>query len=296
MNTIIKHIRIFQNIYFVLLILISFVFSSCSEEVDLELDEGFTRLVVDGYISTDTTSHCIQLRTSSSYFFSQTPPVLSGANVEISDGSQTFVLTEKPLGSGNYYTDSTVFGLVGKRYTLSVKNVDLLKDGNKKSFTASEILNPAWQPDSISTNPKVSREGLDGYEILLYGKEAGEHTDFYFWNYYVNGKLGSDTLYKTAFSDDQFFNGLYVEGVPIFNFIEAKEGDTILVETMSISSDFYKFAYSLVIEAMYGGGGIMGPPANVPSNIKQSGLGYFGARAICRNTFIIPKKTQKKAK
>ena len=290
MNTKSIYKSLFLKYNIILFVFISLVFASCSEEVELELDKSFTRIVVDGQISTDTLAHCIRLRTSSSYFYNQTPPVLSGAKVELNDGFQTFVLTEKPIGSGNYYTDSLVFGVEGRNYKLSISDVDLSKDGNKTSFLAKEYLNPGWQPDSIRTNPKVNHEGKTGYEILLFGKEPGDRADFYFWNYYVNGKLGSDTLYKTAFTDDQFFNGLYVQGFPIFNFIEAKEGDTIQVETMSISNDYYKFAYALIVEAMFGGGGIMGPPANVPTNIKEGGLGYFKATSIRRNSYIIPKK------
>jgi hypothetical protein len=262
---------------------------SCTEEVNLKLDDGFTRIVVEGDFSTDTTKHIVKLRTTSSYFYSQNPPVVSGASVNITDGTQIFNLTEIPSGSGNYYTDSTIYGLIGKNYTLNINNVDIDKNGKNESYKADGYIFPKWQIDSIRAFYKENEDGTPGYEIRGYGVEPGEHNDYYLWNYYINGKLGSDSLYKTFIADDRFFNGVVMPGVPIFEFIEAKEGDTIIVETNSISQDYYKFTFALISEALIGGG-FMGPPANVPSNVDGGAMGYFKTSAKTRNTTIIPKK------
>ena len=289
----IQQYRILVKSNFLLFFLfISFGIISCSEEVDLVLDEGFTRLVVEGQISTDTTRHLIKIRTSSSYFYTEIPPVVSGASVKITDGTNVFNLTEMPVGSGNYYTDSTVFGSIGKNYQLLIDNVDIDKNGKNESYSGQDKILPAWQLDSVVAKYKQRKDGSEGYEVLAFGTEPGGHSDFYMWSYYINGKLGSDSLYKSSSTDDQFFNGIYVPGVPIFNFIEANEGDTLLIETQSISEDYYKFTFALFTEAFFGGGGIMGPPANVPSNVKENAMGYFKTFAVTRNTCIVPKKAK----
>ena len=58
---------------------------SCTERVDIDLDSTWQRLVVDGYITTDTTSHFIKLSKTTDYYYNQEPPAVTGAIVEISD-------------------------------------------------------------------------------------------------------------------------------------------------------------------------------------------------------------------
>ena len=41
-----------------IIFLFSIVVVSCTEKIDIELDESYTRLVVDGAITTDKKAHC----------------------------------------------------------------------------------------------------------------------------------------------------------------------------------------------------------------------------------------------
>lgn len=278
---------------FLLIIGLSQFMASCSEEVDLKLENGFIRLVVDAQLSTDTTKHLVTLRTTSSYFVQQNPPVVSGAIVKISDGNSIITLNEIPLGSGNYYTDSTFFGLIGKSYTLTIEEVDVNDDGKKEKYQATDRIFPSWQMDSTVAVFKERKDGTKGYEVLGYGTEPGGRSDCYMWQYYINGKLMSDTLFKTALTDDRFFDGIYLPGVSIFGFIEGKPGDTLTIETQAVSRNFYDFIFALFTESFYGGGGLLGPPANVPSNLNQSALGYFKTYSSTKNTYILPKLQKK---
>lgn len=281
--------------FFILLILVTLsqFLTSCSEEVDLKLDDGFIRLVVDAQLSTDTTKHLVTLRTTSSYFIQQNPPVVSGAKVSISDGISVVSLQEIPAGSGNYYTDSTYYGVIGKNYTLTIEDVDVNDDGKMEKYFATDRIYPSWQLDSAVAVFKERKDGTKGYEVLGYGKEPSGRSDCYMWQYYINGKLMSDTLYKTALTDDRFFDGIYLPGVSIFNFIEGKPGDTLTIETQAVSRSYYEFIFALFTESFYGGGGLLGPPANVPSNLNQSALGYFKTYSNTKNTYILPKLQKK---
>ena len=46
--------------------------TACTEKIDIDLNEGENnRLVVEGYISTDTMQHSVRLTRSTSYFYNQ---------------------------------------------------------------------------------------------------------------------------------------------------------------------------------------------------------------------------------
>ena len=130
--------------YFLLLILLS----SCEEKINLKVPDSYTRIVVEGEITTEKKSHLIKLSVTSSYFVNQPTKYLSGANVSISDGNVTWQLKEKE--AGHYYTESDVQGEVGKTYFLRIENVDVDGDGEQEVYTASELLKPCANPDSIA--------------------------------------------------------------------------------------------------------------------------------------------------
>ena len=75
------------------LLLISAILVSCTEDIDVELDTTYARLVVDGSVSADTNRYVIDLTTTSGYFSNIPAPRVVNATVEISDGENTFPLT-----------------------------------------------------------------------------------------------------------------------------------------------------------------------------------------------------------
>ena len=55
------------------------VLTRCTEQIEIDVDSSFARLVVEGYISTDTTSHMVRLTRSGDYFYNQPAQPVSGA-------------------------------------------------------------------------------------------------------------------------------------------------------------------------------------------------------------------------
>ena len=49
---------------------------NCSERIELELDSTYTRLVIEGSVTTDTMAHWVRLSTSSDYFYNQLAPAV----------------------------------------------------------------------------------------------------------------------------------------------------------------------------------------------------------------------------
>lgn len=81
-----KHI---SKIFTALAILITAV--SCNEDItsDIQskLDTTYPRLVVEGAISSDTTSHLVKLSRTSDYFANKQLEPVNGATVTITDGT-----------------------------------------------------------------------------------------------------------------------------------------------------------------------------------------------------------------
>ena len=105
--------------YGLLNIILSLMFYSCVERIDIELDDSYSRLIVDGAVTTDTMAHTILLSESTSYYYNQPAPAVSGADVQISDGTDSFTLDEE--SPGVYRTDTSFYGVAGKTYTLDIK-------------------------------------------------------------------------------------------------------------------------------------------------------------------------------
>ncbi|MDD4193529.1 MAG: DUF4249 family protein, partial [Mangrovibacterium sp.] len=89
---------------------------ACKEEIDLSLKSQGTRmLVVEGQITSDTTAHQIKLSYTSDYYEPGGNPV-EGAAVTVSDGTNTYVLTEDAQQKGLFKTAADFYGVPGKTY------------------------------------------------------------------------------------------------------------------------------------------------------------------------------------
>ena len=71
---------------------------SCTERIDISLDNSAVRLVVEGSLTTDTMSHKVLLSSTSGYFYNQPPQPVSGATVTISDGENILNLNRDYSG------------------------------------------------------------------------------------------------------------------------------------------------------------------------------------------------------
>lgn len=260
-------------------------FIGCEETMDIELSSDATKkLVVEGGITTDTTNHTITLSWSDDYFSVDKQQMATNASVSIHSGNETFILEE--ISPGVYQTSNDVYGKRNHSYTLHIA----LPNGN--IYEAQETINPLPEIDSITHSenynhfvPPMNRFGF-GYDIFYYGYEPPGTGDFYMWNLYLNDILYTDTITEILFTDDEFVDGNYIRDFDV-HFIREEDikQDTNIVtlEMKSISREHYDFLVSLMLETVWKGSPWDGPPANVPSNISNNGLGYFYACDVKRS-------------
>ncbi len=56
------------------ILLLSALLYGCTERIDVTLDETYTRLVVDGFVATDSGTYQVALTKSADYFFNAPCP------------------------------------------------------------------------------------------------------------------------------------------------------------------------------------------------------------------------------
>jgi hypothetical protein len=263
------------------LVVALFVLVSCEEIMNVDFAGDSTKnLVVDGSITTDTIEHEVVLSYTGDYFAIAPQVMATGAVVFISEGENIIPLRE--LKPGYYYTEGTVSGKVGKKYTLNVK----LPDG--REYTASDSLEACADIDSIrqSANYNTYMSGY-GYDVLFYGHEPEPAGNHYMYNLEINNVLYTDTITEVTFASDEFVNGSFVRDYPVFRIREKdlKELTSLVtLEMFSITRKYYDFLSALMVETVWRGTPWDGPPANIPGNVSNGGTGFFRASDVKRKS------------
>lgn len=253
------------------LIRLCFVFLSlqgCIEEVTIEELVGRTsgRLVVEGLITNEMKPHLVKLSRVNTALPENPPAVVSGASVSITDGKITWPLSEYPQGSGSYWTD-TLQGEPGATYTLLV-NI------GSSTYHASDQM-----PQETGLDPN------DNYLQKYLGKGPK--------NYYLGGPLvlyGSDSPARITYSlqdvpDSSMtyysFPGVDPDNVvPTFsNDLQFPPGSVLMQTKYSLSHQHYLFLRAVLLEVKYYGGFLGSIRGNVPTNLSEGALGFFGACA-----------------
>lgn len=264
---------------------------SCTEQVNIDLDSSYTRLVVDGQITTDTTRHYVRLSKTMDYFSNRPADPVTGGRVMINN----HLLTESDTAPGLYLTDPGFYGETGETYTLSIQGIDIDSDGSEEIYEATSRINSIARADSIEV---VYQEYAGGavqlWGIQLYAKDPVER-NYYLFKVLKNDTLVTDTIDEYVIQDDRMFNGNYVPGVMVQSLIKAKKdeiirpGDVITLEANGITQDYYKYIIELTNEVGPSNPLFSGPRANVRTNIEggNGAAGFFRAYSINRISVVV---------
>jgi hypothetical protein len=262
--------------------------TSCTERIDIELDDTYTRLVVYGSITTDVTTHFVDLSLTTSYYYNEAPPKVTGALVEISDDlGNVEALTE--VAPGKYATSPDFAAMVGRTYTL---HIDLQEAVNgHTTYMATSEVHPIYSIDSIGLNYQPDWGDKGYYEVTCYYQDPPTK-DIYMFNIFKNGELLTDTITKRFVVQDEFFNGSYTNGIGVGYLDQAVErevlhtGDTITFQGCNITEDYYDFIVTLQTETGFQTPLFSGPPANVKGNINNGATGFFSAYGVAYSSLV----------
>lgn len=270
---------------------------ACKEDIDLKLKDTAPRFVVDGRITTDTTTHVVRLTMSADYFSNKTVPAVSGAKVTIDDGQQVLQLLESDEEPGFYLTPSDYYGLPGRTYKLKIENVDANKDGQPEIYEAQSTMQPVNNIDSID----YEYDDVDKvWKVFLYAQDIPGREDYYMWAVAKNDSLVSDQYSELVTTSDEFFDGNYAKRVWVQSIeeedeegdvkITIKDGDWIKLYMGGVTLKFHDYLEAVEEETGFKNPMFSGPPANVPSNISNGGLGYFTAYSVVSDSIQVQEK------
>jgi hypothetical protein len=270
-----------NSLYFFLLLFALSLFSACTERIDLDLksDEN-QRLVVDAWLTDEAKAHEVKLTLTTGYYNDEPPIPATGANVQISDGTQTFQLSE--VSPGRYLTADTVKGKTGHTYTLKI-------DYNGLVYQAVSAMKEAPPIDSLGYEVfefQDTENDFTEYAILLYTTEPNTLGDNYYWKGYLLDAPTDVTRTYWEIAEDRFVNGSPINGAQVL-IVEANPGDAFVFEQYLIQSEAFDFFLAVQTETIYKGTIFDTAPANIPSNVDNDALGFFITAGVQRDTISI---------
>ena len=271
---------------FILLILAS----SCTERINIRVDDSPSRLVIYGYITTDTKQHSIRITRSAGYFSTSSPEGVSNARVTISDNDGKVIpLVENDTTPGLYQTAADVRGEEGKTYTMDV-HIDYDDNRPSEHYRSEAYLQHINHIDSVGL--QASQLFRQMVEVLLYAQDIGGNT-YYSIFVAINGSVVNSTIDNFFVMDNIYFRGQYMNGVACYYLHQNPDserneklniGDTVTLNINAIPQEYATFISNAQSEIRGSNPIFGGPPANVPSNIRcispQNGtpaLGFFTA-------------------
>jgi hypothetical protein len=271
--------------YLFLITIVTIVsFQSCTERIDIELEEGYIQLAVEGYLTPNDNKNYVRLSESSGYFSNVPAPTVSNAIVEVTDGATTYTLQEDTEQPGNYLFPE---GFTAYREQSYEMNISLAEEvGGYLNYNAS-----AYMPRLTDRIDSVSVEFNTDFEywmVLLYAWEpAGP--DYYMFNALRNDTLITDTISEVSIGNDELIDGNYMNGIVVMGFGKKslKPGDKFTLVLSNISEDYYEYIIQLQTEISLSIPIFSGPPANVKSNVSNGAVGYFAAYPSVYTSTII---------
>ncbi|MEO9532266.1 MAG: DUF4249 domain-containing protein [Crocinitomicaceae bacterium] len=264
-----------------------FIFStalfSCTKEIDIDLDEGDRRLVIDAWFTTEEKVHEIRLSQTADYFSNEATPLVSGASVQIDGGGELFSFTE--TAPGIYHSAPTAHATMGTSYTLNVTYEGEL-------YQATDYCDTVPSLDSLALYPIYNNQNeLTRYEFLIWTKELSGYGHYYVWRTLNNSVYIKDTLSEISIESDEYLgDGLEFESFPIESVraSDVNSGDTLKLEQHNISRQTYDAFIAILSETEWRGGIFDSPPANIPSNVSNNGLGVFLVSSTDSREVIVP--------
>lgn len=255
---------------YILLFALFFTFLSCEKVIDVNLETGELRLVVEASINwhaeTSGNEQRIKLSTTTSYFSTVIPPV-SGATVFITNSSnQVFTFTEE--GTAGTYKCYNFIPVLGENYTLTV-----IYQG--ETYTSTE---------KLLNTPVVTRIEQDNEGGIL-----GNETEVKFFfddlenetNQYL---LKIDDPYKVipeyGVLEDRFFQNN--EMFALYFSEDLKTGDTLNFSLNGVTRNYYNYMNILLTQTGTNSAGPFSTPTSTvrgniinQTNFNNFALGYF---------------------
>ena len=291
-----------KRLYEILSLLAFVAFSSCTEDIVIDVEEGDPMIGVEASFTDELKQHEAILSYTAEFYNQNEIQMVSGATVYVTDGVDTAYYYEDAVQKGHYFTDS----VAGKKNTLYRLYVEIPEaDGTIQQVFAESLI-----PDNVESIDSLVLKHFNGMNdtapsmffmdtidwLYPYFQSLPDPNIIYMPMVSKNDTSLTDSLRVRMMIPQGGFAGYYVNGIemlesnkeiPIayFRRSQLRDGDRIHADLYSITPEYYYYFYSLLIST--GSNPLLGAPANVSTNIQPEGTGvgwFFTASVVSSET------------
>ncbi len=250
---------------FLSIIILTIVFSSCEELININLKGAERVIVAEGLIEFGSNGW-IRLSYSSEYFDESKRDYIDNATVSLSDNNGNFEIFQ--YKSNGMYLGNLLKGMPDRKYTLKI-TVD------NKSYTAESTLFPPAPIISANFEEELFQRPGDmtkSYYLVLKFMDNP-----FIDNHYMIQIQLNDTLENNSYlllRDSYYAENGTIEYKPLrHRFVQ---GDSLVIGLYSIDKDTYTY-YNQLNDLKEAGMGASSTPYNPVSNFGTNVMGYFAA-------------------
>ncbi len=292
-----------KNIIYLLFIAI--LGSSCEDVIDVDVDQGPEKLIVDAFVNNLPDKQVIRITKSIPYFAKPgSEPGVEGATVAIVDttGGNTKLFLFADSGKGNYifHPDAST----GDTFTVGHNHILLVVQGGD-TLVSLATMNKTAPIDSLQI--KYEDGSTIGFKkgnyVELRAKDLPGYGNTYWVKTFVNdtfknGIFDINLAYDMTQTPNNQDGGEFIWPIKygaINNFQEPKpKGTKIRVEIHSISVETFYYINQIFSENQ-NGGLFATPPINIGTNIfnfnskkKRAVGGFFSISDVSRKVVVMP--------
>ncbi|WP_109302561.1 DUF4249 domain-containing protein [Aquimarina sp. AU474] len=273
-------------IKYILVLIIAFL-TSCEDVIDIEVQKGPERLVIEASIDwekgTAGNEQTIQLRKSTPFFDTNSITQVTGASVAITNNTsgETYIFIDQNNGA---YSTVNFEPIIGQSYSLRV-------DYNGEVYTATETMTSVPEVTNIFQSRE---EGFDEdeLEVHLVFTDPAQEGDNYLFKFQRRG----DLLPDLEVAEDEFVNGneidwwYEIEEDEDENRVPFEPGDIVDIELFGISRPYYDYI-KILISQLGGVGLFEATPVAVKgncineTNADNYAFGYFRLTEVVKMSY-----------
>lgn len=271
----------------IILAIIIIAFASCEDVVDVEVQEGPKRLVVEASLDwekgTDGNIQTIRLRESTPFFNTDTDTGVIGASVVVTNNSSGDSYIFADQGNGEYLT-TNFEPVLEQTYSLRIEY-------NGEVYTATETMTP------VTDITRVFQDREDGFddevlEVHVVFNDPEEEGN----NYLLKFQREGDLLPDLEEGEDEFVNGneidwwYEIEKDEDTHTEPFKPGDVVNIEMYGISRAYYDYI-KILISQLGGVGLFESTPVAVKGNCINTtnpdnyAFGYFRLTQVVKTSY-----------
>jgi len=271
----------------IILVVIVIIFASCSDVVDVEVQEGPKRLVVEASLDwekgTEGNVQTIRLRESIPFFSTISNTEVAGASVVVTNVDNGISYIFEDQGNGEYLT-TNFEPVLEQTYSLRIEY-------NGEVYTATETMTPVTDITNVLQGRK---EGFDDelLEVHVVFTDPEEEGNNYLFKFQREG----DLLPDLEEGKDEFLNGneidwwYEIEEDKDAHIEPFKPGDVVNIEMYGISRAYYDYI-KILISQLGGVGLFESTPVDVKGNCVNTtnpenyAFGYFRLTQVVKTSY-----------